>query len=94
VAVKTAFDEAMKIYDRAESLAASGSAAGGASAGAAYLEAEKNFLAAYEATLAKREQAEKQLALAREAVKQAEETAAAFEAGQEEGEEDSAEDSP
>jgi hypothetical protein len=88
VAVKAVFDEAMTIYNRAESLASSGSAAGNT-----YLEAEKNFLAAYEAALAKREQAERQLALAREAVKQAEETAAAFDAGQEEGEEYSAEDS-
>jgi hypothetical protein len=88
VAVKAVFDEAMTIYGRAESLVASGSAAGNV-----YLEAEKNFLAAYEAALAKREQAERQLALAREAVKQAEETAAAFDAGQEEGEEDSSEDS-
>jgi hypothetical protein len=74
VAVKAAFDQAMETYNRAESSAGSGLAAG-----ETYLESEKLFLAAYEAARLKREEAQKQLMLAREAVKQAEETAALFE---------------
>jgi hypothetical protein len=85
VAVKAAFDGALEIYNRAESLAASGSAAGNT-----YLESEKLFLAAYEDARAKREEAERQLILAKDAVKQAEETAAAFD---EEQREDSPDDS-
>jgi hypothetical protein len=77
VAVKAAFNEAMERYNRAESLAASGSAAGDT-----YLESEKLFLAAYEDARLKREEAERSLTLARDAVKQAEENAAALDGEQ------------
>jgi hypothetical protein len=65
VSVKTQYEAAFSLYTEAESLAAAGSANGIKK----YLEAETAFLAAYDAALAKREEAQRQLSRAREAIK-------------------------
>jgi hypothetical protein len=74
VSVKARYNTALSAYTEAESLAAAGSAGGIEK----YLEAEAAFLAAYDEALVKREEAERQLSRAREAIKTVEETAAEF----------------
>jgi hypothetical protein len=65
VSVKTQYEAAFSLYTEAESLAAAGSAGGIKK----YLEAETAFLAAYDEALVKREEAQRQLSRAREAIK-------------------------
>jgi hypothetical protein len=76
VADKEEFNAAQKVFDEGEALTAS------ASPGAAekYKDAEGRFLKAYDNAYAKREEARRQLDLARNAIKTAEDDAAAAEA--------------
>jgi hypothetical protein len=75
VSVKARYNSAFSAYTEAESLAAAGSTGGIEK----YLEAETGFLAAHDEAIAKREEAQRQLLRAREAIKTAEDTAAEFE---------------
>jgi hypothetical protein len=75
VAVKDEFNRALGIFNNAESLAASNSVS---SAADQYREAEGLFLDAHKEALAKRDEAQRQLALAREAIKSVENDAAAL----------------
>jgi hypothetical protein len=74
VSVKAQYAAGVSAYTEAEALAAS------LSPGSAekYHQAETAFLSAYDQALVKREEAERQLARAREAIKTAEENAAEF----------------
>jgi hypothetical protein len=75
VAVKDEFNRALGVFNDAESLAASNSVP---AAGDKYREAEKLFLDAHKQAVAKREEAQRQLTLAREAIKAVENDAAAL----------------
>jgi hypothetical protein len=79
VAVKDLFDAAQKALDEGDARAAAASAEDGGPP-RKYLEAEEGFLAAYDSAYAKREEALRQLQLARDAIKSVEEDAAAYEA--------------
>jgi hypothetical protein len=74
IAVKARYDAAFSVYTEAESLEAAGSADGIGK----YLEAETAFLAVYDEATAKREEAQRQLSRARDAIKTAEDAAAEF----------------
>jgi hypothetical protein len=74
IAVKDEFNAAQNLFDEGEALLASSS--GGAAQ--KYLEAETRFLAAYDSAYAKREEALRQLNLARQAIKSVEDDAAAY----------------
>jgi hypothetical protein len=74
VSVKARYNTAVTAYTEAESLAAAGSAGGIEK----YLEAEKAFLAAYDEAVAKREEAQRQLTRARDAIKAVEDESAEF----------------
>jgi hypothetical protein len=74
VSVKARYNAAFTTYTEAESLADAGSASGIEK----YLEAEKAFLAAYNEAVAKREEAQRQLTRARDAIKAVEDEAAEF----------------
>jgi hypothetical protein len=73
VAVKDAFNRALEIFNNAESLAASNSVPAAVDQ---YREAEGLFLDAHKQAAAKRDEAQRQLALAREAIKSVEDDAA------------------
>ena len=73
VGAKAEYDQALTRYNSAES---------GTNANAEYLEAEKLFLAAYDAAFAKRQEAARQLELAKQAIKTVEADAAELEAQQ------------
>jgi superfamily I DNA and RNA helicase len=75
VAVKDEFNRALGVFNNAESLAASNS---GPSAVEQYREAERLFLDAHKQAVAKRDEAQRQLTLAREAIKSVEDEAAAL----------------
>jgi hypothetical protein len=75
VAVKDAFNRALGVFNNAESLAASNSASAAVDQ---YREAEGLFLDAHKEALAKRDEAQRQLTLAREAIKSVEDDAAAL----------------
>ncbi|MFP3091326.1 hypothetical protein LQZ21_13475 [Treponema sp. TIM-1] len=74
VSVKDHYTTAFSTYTEAESLAAVGSADGIGK----YLEAETAFLAAHDEAIAKREEAQRQLGRAREAIKTVEDEATEF----------------
>lgn len=82
VAVKDVFDRALRIFNNAESSAASGSVPAAVNQ---YREAEKLFLDAHAQAVAKRDEAQRQLSLAREAIKAVEEDAAALDREQQAG---------
>jgi hypothetical protein len=80
VAVKEAYTRAQMTFDTAETQEIAGQAA----AGETYLEAEKYFLAAFTDADAKRTEAQRQLNLAKDAIKGVESDAAALEQEQRE----------
>jgi hypothetical protein len=75
IASAVLFDAAQTVLDEAESLAGSTTAATAGSVTEKFAEAEKGFLAAYDDAYIKREEARKQLELAREAIKRVEDEA-------------------
>jgi hypothetical protein len=75
VAVKDDFNRALGIFNKAESLAASGSVPAAVDQ---YREAARLFLDAHKQAAAKRDEAQRQLTLARDAIKAAEADAAAL----------------
>jgi hypothetical protein len=75
VSVKAHYEAAFSSYTEAESLAAADSIDGIKK----YLEAETAFLEAHDEALVKREEAQRQLSRAREAIKSVEDNAAEFE---------------
>ncbi|MDR0720259.1 MAG: hypothetical protein LBF78_11550 [Treponema sp.] len=75
VAIKDEFNRALEIFNKAESSEASHSVPAAAKQ---YREAEKIFLDAYNKAVAKRDEAQRQLTLAREAIKSVEADAAAL----------------
>ena len=81
ISVKTRYDAAFSVYTEAGSLEAAGSADGIGK----YLEAETAFLAAYDEAKAKRDEAQRQLSAARDAIKTVEDEAAEFDREQNEG---------
>ncbi|MDR2758691.1 MAG: hypothetical protein LBB78_04870 [Spirochaetaceae bacterium] len=74
ISVKTRYNTAFSAFTEAESLAAAGSAGGIGK----YQEAETAFLAAHDEAIIKREEAQRQLSRAREAIKTVEDNAAEF----------------
>jgi hypothetical protein len=88
VAVKDDFNRALEIFNNAESLAASGSVPAAVDQ---YHEAERLFMDAHSRAVVKRDEAQRQLTLAREAIKAVEEDAAALDQEQQTGGEEAAE---